>query len=88
MDRPLHQIDTQIEELQALLPKLKRASQDSHDASDSGWWITMAGNAGGTALAVTAGNQAHEIDQLISQIERKLVLLRAARIKRHTTDSA
>ena len=86
MDPSFSQIDTKIEELEALLPKLKKASQESHDTSDSGWWITMAGNTGGTALAVTAGNQAHEIDQLISQIERKLVFLHAARTKRHTAD--
>ena len=80
------QIDAKIEELEALLPKLNKASKESHDTSDSGWWITMAGNPGGTAIAVTAGNQAHEVDQLISQVERKLVLLRAARINRHTND--
>jgi len=82
------QLDTKIEELEALLPKLQKASEESHDTSDAGWWITMAGNTGGTALAVTAGNQAHEIDQLISQIERKLVLLRAAQINRSTADCA
>ena len=82
VDSSSNQIDTKIEELEALLPKLQKASEDNHDTSDAGWWITMAGNTGGTALAVTAGNQAHEIDQLISQIERKLVLLRAAQINR------
>lgn len=86
MDSTPSQIDTKIEELEALLPKLQKASEDSHDTSDAGWWITMAGNTGGTALAVTAGNQAHEIDQLISQIKRKLVLLRAAQINRSTAD--
>ena len=86
VDSSSSQIDTKIEELEALLPKLQKASEDSHDTSDAGWWITMAGNTGGTALAVTAGNQAHEIDQLISQIERKLVLLRAEQINRSTAD--
>ena len=88
MELPSSQLDTKIEELEALLPKLQKASEESHDTSDAGWWITMAGNTGGTALAVTAGNQAHEIDQLISQIERKLVLLRAAQINRSTADCA
>tara|TARA_Y100000739_G_scaffold183194_1_gene161510 strand:+ start:65 stop:331 length:267 start_codon:yes stop_codon:yes gene_type:complete len=88
VDSSSSQIDTKIEELEALLPKLQKASEESHETSDAGWWITMAGNTGGTALAVTAGNQAHEIDQLISQIERKLVLLRAAQIKRNTADCA
>ena len=88
MDSSSSQIDTKIEELEVLLPKLQKASEESHDASDAGWWITMAGNTGGTALAVTAGNQAHEIDQLISQIERKLVLLRSAQIKRNTANCA
>ena len=88
MEPSSSQLDTKIEELEALLPKLQKASEESHDTSDAGWWITMAGNTGGTALAVTAGNQAHEIDQLISQIERKLVLLRAAQIKRNTADCA
>ena len=88
MDSSSSQIDTKIEELEALLPKLQKASEESHETSDAGWWITMAGNTGGTALAVTAGNQAHEIDQLISQIERKLILLRAAQIKRNTADCA
>ena len=86
MDSSSSQIDTKIEELEALLPKLQKASEESHDTSDAGWWITMAGNTGGTALAVTAGNQAHEIDQLVSQIERTLVLLRAAKINRSTAD--
>ena len=88
MDSSPSQIDTKIEELEALLPKLQKASEESHDTSDAGWWITMAGNTGSTALAVTAGNQAHEIDQLISQIERKLVLLRSAQIKRNTANCA
>ena len=88
MDSSSSQIDTKIEELEVLLPKLQKASEESHDTSDAGWWITMAGNTGGTALAVTAGNQAHEIDQLISQIERKLVLLRSAQIKRNTANCA
>ncbi len=88
MEPSSSQLDTKIEELEALLPKLQKASEESHDTSDAGWWITMAGNTGGTALAVTAGNQAHEIDQLISQIERKLVLLRAAQINRSTADCA
>ncbi len=88
MELSSSQLDTKIEELEALLPKLQKASEESHDTSDAGWWITMAGNTGGTALAVTAGNQAHEIDQLISQIERKLVLLRAAQINRSTADCA
>ena len=88
MDPSSSQLDTKIEELEALLPKLQKASEESHDTSDAGWWITMAGNTGGTAIAVTAGNQAHEIDQLISQIERKLVLLRAAQINRSTADCA
>ncbi len=88
MELSSSQLDTKIEELEVLLPKLQKASEESHDTSDAGWWITMAGNTGGTALAVTAGNQAHEIDQLISQIERKLVLLRAAQINRSTADCA
>lgn len=82
----LTQIDAKIKELEYILPKLKKASEERHETSDTGWWITMAGNTGGTALAVTAGNQAHELDQLISQVERKLVLLRAARINRYTDD--
>ena len=84
MDSSSSRTDTKIKELEALLPRLQKASEESHDTSDAGWWITMAGNTGGTALAVIAGNQAHEIDQLISQIERKLVLLRAAQFKQST----
>tara|TARA_B100000959_G_scaffold248179_1_gene274883 strand:+ start:613 stop:882 length:270 start_codon:yes stop_codon:yes gene_type:complete len=80
----LKQIDDKIEELEAILPKLEKASEERHVSSDTGWWITMAGNPGGTALAVTAGNQAHEVDQLISQVERRLVLLRATRIDRQS----
>tara|TARA_B100001971_G_C18043796_1_gene459070 strand:- start:309 stop:578 length:270 start_codon:yes stop_codon:yes gene_type:complete len=84
----LKQIDAKIEELETILPQLEKASEERHITSDTGWWITMAGNTGGTALAVTAGNQAHEVDQLISQVERKLVLLRASRIGRQSQSAS
>lgn len=80
MPRSLEQIDAQIEELEAILPRLEKASTEKHSHEDAGWWLTMAGSPGGTALAVTAGNQAHELDTMISKVERKLVLLQATKI--------
>ena len=88
MDPTLKQIEAKIKELEAILPKLEEASEERHITSDTGWWITMSGNTGGTVLAVTAGNQAHEVDQLISQVERKLILLRATQIGRQNQPSS
>ena len=76
----LEQIDAQIVELEAILPQLEGASTEKHQHEDTGWWLTMAGSPGGTALAVTAGNQAHDLDSMISKVERKLVLLQATKI--------
>ena len=76
----LEQIEAQIEELEAILPQLEQASTEKHKHEDTGWWLTMAGSPGGTALAVTAGNQAHDLDSMISKVERKLVLLQATKI--------
>ena len=80
MTLSLEQIDAQIEELEAILPRLEKASTEKHSHEDAGWWLTMAGSPGGTALAVTSGNQAHELDTMISKVERKLVLLQATKI--------
>ena len=80
MSLSLEEIDAQIEELEAILPRLEKASTEKHTHSDAGWWLTMAGSSGGTALAVAAGNQAHELDTMISKVERKLVLLQATKI--------
>lgn len=80
MDLSLEQIDAQIEELEAILPQLEEASTERHQHEDTGWWLTMAGSPGGTALAITAGNQAHDVDSMISKVERKLVLLQATKI--------
>ena len=62
MNLSLRQIDASIEELETLLPQLEKASSKKHTHADAGWWLTMAGSSGGTALAVSAGNQAHELD--------------------------
>ena len=80
MNLSLEQIDASIEELETLLPQLEKASSKKHTYADAGWWLTMAGSSGGTALAVSAGNQAHELDMMISKVERKLVMLQATKI--------
>ena len=66
MSLSLEEIDAQIEELEAILPRLEKASTEKHTHSDAGWWLTMAGSSGGTALAVAAGNQAHELDTMLT----------------------
>ena len=80
MNNDLEKIDASIEELSIILPKLEAAATNQHRNSDDGWWITMAGDPAGAALAVIAGNEANELDRMISKVENKLVLLRAVKI--------
>lgn len=80
MNNSLEQIDASIEELGIILLELEAAAANQHGNSDDGWWITMAGDPTGAALAVIAGNEANELDRMISKVENKLVLLRAVKI--------
>ena len=80
MNNSLEKIDASIEELDAILPKLESAAAHHHGNSDQGWWLTMAGDPAGAALAVIAGNEAHQLDKMISIVENKLVLLHSAKI--------
>ena len=80
MSNYLEKIDASIEELGIILPKLEAAATNQHGNSNDGWWITLAGDPAGAALAVIAGNEANELDRMISKVENKLILLRAVKI--------
>ena len=68
-------IENAINEREAMLKKLQTAAKERHETSDMGWWATLAGAPGGTALAVTEGEEARELEKVASTLEKQITLL-------------
>lgn len=73
-------IENAIEEREAMLKKLQAAAKEHHEAADMGWWLTLAGGAqGGTAVAVTEGEEARQLKEAANTLERQIALLETER---------
>ena len=68
-------IENAIKEREAMLKKLQAAAKERHETADMGWWATLAGAPGGTALAVTEGEEARELEKVASTLEKQITLL-------------
>ena len=72
-------IENAIKEREAMLKKLQAAAKGHHETSDMGWWLTLAGAQGGTAVAVTEGGEARQLEEVASQLEKQITLLEVER---------
>jgi|TARA_B100000959_G_scaffold277458_1_gene334047 chaperonin cofactor prefoldin len=72
-------IENAIEEREAMLKKLQTAAKEHHEASDMGWWLTLAGAQGGTAVAVTEGEEARQLKEAANTLEKQITLLEMER---------
>ena len=71
----INKIENAINEREAMLKKLQAAAKERHETADMGWWATLAGAPGGTALAVTEGEEARELEKVASTLEKQITLL-------------
>ena len=68
-------IENAINEREAMLKKLQTAAKERHETSDMGWWLTLAGAQGGTAVTVTEGGEARQLEEVASTLEKQITLL-------------
>ena len=62
-----------------MLEKLQAAAKEHHETADMGWWLTLAGAQGGTAVAVTEGGEARQLEEVASTLEKQITLLEVER---------
>ena len=75
MKSQITKIEKAINEREVMLKKLQTAAKERQQTSDMGWWATLAGAPGGTALAVTEGEEARELEKVASTLEKQITLL-------------
>ena len=71
----MSKLEDAIKEREAMLKKLQTAAKERHETADMGWWATLAGAPGGTALAVTEGEEARELEKVARTLEKQITLL-------------
>ena len=72
-------VEDAIKEREAMLKKLQTAAKERHETADMGWWVTLAGAPGGTAVAVTEGGEARQLEEVASTLEKQITLLEVER---------
>ncbi len=69
------EVEDAIDRREVLLSKILTAINNHEEASDLGWWLTLAGEGGGTAIAVSEGIEARRLLNLVRKIETDIMLL-------------
>ena len=69
------EVEHAIDKREALLNKILTEINNHEEASDVGWWLTLAGEGGGTAIAVSEGIEARRLLNLVRKIETDIMLL-------------